>query len=76
MTKVLREAMLLPAEYNATIVNDLYWKISTKNDTRLARGDGEESCRVHLKSIDQKMLMGTDRGEFFHNGKDKEDLIA
>ena len=38
LTKVLREAMLLPAEYNATevpIVNDLCWKMSTKNDTRL-----------------------------------------
>ena len=38
MTKGLREAMLLPAEYKATevhIVNELYWKISTKNDTRL-----------------------------------------
>ena len=32
VTKVLREAMLLPAEHNATIVNDLYWKISTKNE--------------------------------------------
>ena len=70
--------MLLPAEYNATeihIVNDLYWKISTRNDTRHARGDGEESCRVHLKGIDQKMLRGTDWGEFFHNGENNEDVI-
>ena len=76
VTKLLREAKLLPAEYNATVVNDLYWKISTKNDTRLARGDCEESCRVRLKGIDQKMLRGTDLDEFFHNGEDKEDLIV
>ena len=47
-----------------------------KNDIRLARGDAEESCRVHLKGIDQKMLRGTVWNVFFHNGEDKEDLIA
>ena len=53
--------MTLPLENEEIavhIVNDQYWKCSIKNDIRLARGDGEISCRVHVKSFDQKMLKG------------------
>ena len=78
LVKVIRDAMTLPLENEAIevhIVNDQYWKCSTKNDTRLARGDGEISYMVHVKSVDQKMLKGKDWNDFFYNGENKEDLI-
>ena len=78
MVKVVREAMAEPLENKARvvhIVNDQYWKISTKADTRLGRGEGEVSRRVHLKGFDQKMLKGTEWLDFFNNGDNKENLI-
>ena len=58
------------------IVNDQYLRQSTKSGTRVIRADGEVSQRVHIKSVDQKMLSGKEWEEFFHNGENKEDLIA
>ena len=34
------------------IVNDRYFKLSTKDDIRLSRAEGEESRRIHLKKIE------------------------
>ena len=56
-------------------VNDQYWKLSTKSETRIGRGEGEVSRRVHLKGFDQKMLKGAEWMDFFHNSDNKEDLI-
>ena len=68
LAKVIRDAMALPLENESIavhIVNDQYWRSSTKNDTRLARGDGEISRRVHVKSVDEKMLKGKDWNDCF-----------
>ena len=75
---VLRKA-LPTLEHNAIkveIVNDQYLRQNTKSGTRGIRGDGKASHRVHISSVDQKMLSGKEREAFFHNGENKEDLIS
>ena len=57
------------------IINDQYFACSPKNGTRLSRGSGCVSKRVHLESVDQHMLQGGQWESFFHNGSNKEDLI-
>ena len=74
------KSALLPAINNQAvqieIMNDQYLKKSIKSCTRIVRGGGEVSQRVHLKSVDRKMLGGKEWEEFFNNGENKEDLIS
>ena len=50
------------------IINDQYFACSPKNGTRLSKGSGCVSKRVHLESVDQHMLQGGQWKSFFHNG--------
>ena len=76
---VAKTAFLPALEYNAIqveIVNDQYLRQSIKSEARDIRGDGKASHRVHISSVDQKMLSGKVWEAFFHNGENKEDLIS
>eukprot|EP00794_Sanderia_malayensis_P012581 gene12581-biopygen10020 len=55
------------------IINDQYLDDSTKSSTRAKRG--QASRRVHLQSVEQKMMQGKDWQEFLHNDANKENLI-
>ena len=56
------------------IINDTYKDKSVKEGTRQERG--EQGPRVHVQSVDQRMLQGMRWEEFIHRGDNKEDLIA
>ena len=58
------------------IVNDRYFKLSTRDDTRLSRAEGEESRRIHLNGVGQSMPQGDQWHTFFNNKDNKEDLIS
>lgn len=58
------------------IVNDVYLKQSTKDDTRSNRAKSNESRRIYLSGFDQLMPQGEQWSDFFNNKENKEDLIA
>ena len=55
------------------IINDHYLEESTKASTRASRGS--PSTRIHLASLDQVMPQGKRWDDFFHNIKNKADLV-
>ena len=57
------------------IVNDQYFKYSITNNTRTKRSLSGDSIRVHIRSLDQKMIYGKEWESFFENGENKEELI-
>ena len=75
---VFKKAIPSPATspIQIEIVNDQYFKLSTKVDTRLSRAEGEESRRIHLSGFDQLMPQGDQWHNLFNNKDNNEDLIS
>ena len=75
---VFKKAIPSPAmrTIQIEIVNDGYSKLSTKDDTRLSRAGGEESCHIYLSGVGQLMPQGDQWHTFFNNKDNKEDLIV
>ena len=56
------------------IINYTYKDTSAREGTRQERG--EQGQRVHIQSVDPKMLQGLRWDDFLHRGNNKEDLFV